>query len=293
MNASSVIRSARVLLLGFCLLPALALAEVPVPPVVAVPFGCGLDFQVTQVHAVGTHVDNDVWAWDFRMPAGTPVVAVLDGVVRLARGDSTEGGCDPSMAPTANYVVLEHDGGLESQYLHFSRVVVRPGQHVRQGELLGYSGATGWACGPHLHFKMARPESDGWNNPSVAARIAGYGDPALGTLVSSPPCAAPSVIAGNTPAAAPVAREGGALLRAALSTAPSSATPAPVHVLVSGPNGSTESTAAPASARSRVVPAIVPAPAVQGREAGPVHTTPSAAPPATPGPTAASGHVAS
>jgi murein DD-endopeptidase MepM/ murein hydrolase activator NlpD len=201
-----VIRSSRVLLLCLFLLPGRARTEAPAPPEVAVPFGCGLAFPVTQVHAMGTHVENDVWAWDFRMPAGTPVVAALDGVVRLARGDSIEGGCDPSLARTANYVVVEHDGGLESQYLHFSRVVVRPGQHVRQGELLGYSGATGWACGPHLHFKMARPQSAGWNNPSVAARIAGYGDPPLGMLVSSPPCGVPLAARETSPLTPPAAR---------------------------------------------------------------------------------------
>jgi len=274
------------------MLPARALAEAPAPPLVAVPFGCGLAFPVTQVHAVGTHVENDVWAWDFRMPAGTPVVAALDGVVRLARGDSTEGGCDPSLARTANYVVLEHDGGLESQYLHLSRVVVQPGQHVRQGELLGDSGATGWSCGPHLHFKVARPESDGWNNPSVAARIAGYGDPALGTLVSSPPCAAPGVIAGSAPAPSPIAQGGGALLPAALAPAAAPAATPPVHARATA-TSSGEPTAAPPPARSLAAPATGPAPAAPGREAEPARSSPSAAPPASPAPPVTRVHAAS
>ncbi len=80
-----------------------------------------MSFPVSQTHNVGSHVGNDTWAWDFRMPEGTPVVAALDGVVRLARGDSEEGGCDASMARKANYVVLEHAGNLETQYLHFTR----------------------------------------------------------------------------------------------------------------------------------------------------------------------------
>jgi len=173
------------------------------PPEVGVPFGCGMSFPVSQVHNVGSHVGNDSWAWDFRMPEGTPVVAALDGVVRLARGDSTEGGCDPAMARKANYVVIESDGGLETQYLHFSSVSVEAGQHVRRGDLLGYSGKTGWACGAHLHFKVATPTSAGWNNPSVEARLAGFGDPALESWVSSPPCAAPLQVAGQQPMPAP------------------------------------------------------------------------------------------
>ena len=152
-----------------------------------------MSFPVSQVHNVGSHTGNDSWAWDFRMPEGTPVVAALDGVVRLARGDSDEGGCDPAMARKANYVVIESAGALETQYLHFSAVRVAPGQHVRRGELLGYSGKTGWACGAHLHFKVATPVSAGWNNPSVEARLQGYGDPSLEAWVSSPPCTAGDV----------------------------------------------------------------------------------------------------
>ena len=280
-------RSALALLLSMSMLSTRARAEAPAPPVVAVPFGCGLSFLVTQVHAVGTHVDNDVWAWDFRMPAGTPVVAALDGVVRLARGDSTEGGCDRALAPTANYVVLEHAGGLESQYLHFSSVLVKPGQHVKQGELLGYSGATGWACGAHLHFKIARPESDGWNNPSIAARIAGYGDPVLGTLVSSPPCLAPTVIAtGNAPSTAPVARSGGALLPAALSSAP--ATVAPVQALATGARtpATGPSAASPAN-RALGVPPTAPTSGAPAHEPTPGRSAPPASTPAAPVPVTA------
>jgi hypothetical protein len=165
-----------------------------------------MSFPVSQVHNVGSHVGNDTWAWDFRMPEGTPVVAALDGEVRLARGDSDEGGCDPAMARKANYVVIESAGNLETQYLHFSAVSVVPGQHVRRGDLLGYSGKTGWACGAHLHFKVATPASAGWNNPSLEARLAGYGDPALESWVSSPPCTAPLEVASHQPP--PTVRQG-------------------------------------------------------------------------------------
>ncbi len=168
-----------------------------------------MSFPVSQVHNVGSHVGNDAWAWDFRMPEGTPVVAALDGVVRLARGDSDEGGCDPAMARKANYVVIESQGNVETQYLHFSAVSVVPGQHVRRGDLLGYSGKTGWACGAHLHFKVATPVSAGWNNPSVEARLQGYGDPMLEAWVSSPPCTAPLEVATHQPP--PTARQGDAV----------------------------------------------------------------------------------
>jgi murein DD-endopeptidase MepM/ murein hydrolase activator NlpD len=163
---------------------------VPVPEV-QVPFGCGLSFRISQGHQVGSHLLNDAWAWDFRMPEGTPVVSAQDGVVKMARGDSSVGGCDLRFARFANYVVVSHEGGVETQYLHFRDVVVKAGDRVKAGDLLGYSGKTGWACGPHLHFKVARQAGPGWNNPSIPARIAGYGDPALETLVTAPACMAP------------------------------------------------------------------------------------------------------
>src|SRR5262249_10708943 len=193
-------------------------------PEVGVPFGCGMSFPVSQVHNIGSHVVHDTWAWDFRMPEGTPVVAALEGMVRLARGDSDEGGCDPAMARKANYVVIESPGNIETQYLHFSVVTVVPGQHVRRGELLGYSGKTGWACGAHLHFKVATPVSAGWNNPSVEAHLQGYGDPVLESWVSSSPCTAPLEVAAHQPPPAvrqgdPVAQPPGEVHPAAQSAA--------------------------------------------------------------------------
>jgi murein DD-endopeptidase MepM/ murein hydrolase activator NlpD len=157
-------------------------------PEVGVPFACGRMYPVSQAHDTGSHKYNDTYAWDFRMPSGTPVVAARDGVVRMARGDSTEGGCDEKYAPKTNYVVVSHGDGLETQYLHFSAVVVKPGEQVKQGQLLGFSGETGWACGAHLHFKVAKETGRGWNNPSVQARIVGYGDPVRDVRVAAPVC---------------------------------------------------------------------------------------------------------
>lgn len=168
--------------------PAVPPVRNTVAPEIGVPFACGRVFPVSQGHDTGSHLQNDTYAWDFRMPVGTPVVAAEDGTVRMARGDSTQGACDPKMAQYANYVVVAHSGGVETQYLHFSAVVVKPGEQVRKGQLLGYSGNTGWSCGPHLHFKVARAVGSGWNNPSIPALISGYGDPVRDTLIAAPAC---------------------------------------------------------------------------------------------------------
>lgn len=210
-------------------------ANSPAAPVleVQVPFGCGHTFPVSQAHNVGSHLQNDTWAWDFRMPEGTPVTSAADGVVRMARGDSTVGGCDAKYAKFSNYVVVSHADGVETQYLHFSQVTVKPGDKVKAGDLLGYSGNTGWSCGAHLHFKVAKAVRSGWNNPSVPARIAGYGDPQVDTLITAPACRGPEVLIAKGEAKEPA---------------------------------TVETAAATATAEAAILPAVVPAVAAPGAE---------------------------
>jgi hypothetical protein len=79
---------------------------------------------------------------DYRVPPGTPVAAVNSGTVLLARPLYFEGNC----------VMLDH--GLITLYLHLSEIDVKEGDHVERGQLLGRSGATGRATGPHLHLAV-------------------------------------------------------------------------------------------------------------------------------------------
>jgi murein DD-endopeptidase MepM/ murein hydrolase activator NlpD len=81
---------------------------------------------------------------DYRVGPGTAVSAVNSGTVILARPLYFEGNC----------VVLDHGQGLLSLYLHFSEVKVKEGDRVERGQLLGLSGATGRATGPHLHIAV-------------------------------------------------------------------------------------------------------------------------------------------
>jgi len=78
---------------------------------------------------------------DFRVPTGTPVAAMNDGTVLLARPLYFEG----------NFVVIDHGQGLLTLYLHLSEFKVKEGDHVKRGQEIGLSGGTGRATGPHLH----------------------------------------------------------------------------------------------------------------------------------------------
>lgn len=82
---------------------------------------------------------------DIAAPAGNPVKAPADGVVSFA---------DAGLYLTGGTLVLDHGHGISSNFLHLSRIDVRPGDVVRQGDVIGAVGATGRATGPHLHWGM-------------------------------------------------------------------------------------------------------------------------------------------
>ena len=81
---------------------------------------------------------------DYGAPAGTPVRSVGDGVVEFAGQQNGYG----------KVVQLRHNGNRSTLYAHLSRIDVRPGQRVEQGQRVGAVGSTGWATGPHLHFEF-------------------------------------------------------------------------------------------------------------------------------------------
>jgi murein DD-endopeptidase MepM/ murein hydrolase activator NlpD len=81
---------------------------------------------------------------DYRVPTGTPVAAVNDGTILLARFLYFEGNC----------VVIDHGQGLLTLYFHLSEIKVREGDSVKRGQDIGLSGGTGRATGPHLHLAV-------------------------------------------------------------------------------------------------------------------------------------------
>jgi murein DD-endopeptidase MepM/ murein hydrolase activator NlpD len=83
---------------------------------------------------------------DFGAPSGTPIMAAGDGVVELAGSNGGYG----------NYVRIRHGGSYTTAYAHMSRfgAGIRKGAVVRQGQVVGFVGATGLATGPHLHYEV-------------------------------------------------------------------------------------------------------------------------------------------
>ena len=91
------------------------------------------------------------WRWgrmhqgiDIGVPYGTPIVAAAAGTVLYCGWEEGYG----------NFVVLDHGGNLATAYGHQSSIAVTCGQHVDQGQVIGYVGCTGHCTGPHLHFEV-------------------------------------------------------------------------------------------------------------------------------------------
>lgn len=84
---------------------------------------------------------------DIAVPEGTPIRAAAAGTVALQQPEASSGGY-------GNYTCIDHGGGLSTCYAHQSSFAASLGDSVSQGEVIGYTGCTGYCLGPHLHFEV-------------------------------------------------------------------------------------------------------------------------------------------
>ena len=85
------------------------------------------------------------WGVDFSLGVGTPVYATGDGVVRWTR---------TSLGGYGRQIEIEHGFGYKTKYAHLDRFIVKKGQRVKRGDLIGYSGNSGKSTAPHLHYEV-------------------------------------------------------------------------------------------------------------------------------------------
>lgn len=111
--------------------------------VVTQSFGRTVDAK--RLYVSGTH--NGV---DFRASRGTPVKSVLSGIVEGTGNTDEQKGC----YSYGKWVLIKHPNGLSSLYAHLDLIKVSAGQTVTTGEIIGYSGQTGYSTGPHLHLTL-------------------------------------------------------------------------------------------------------------------------------------------
>lgn len=104
------------------------------------------------------------YAVDFAMPVGSKVHAARGGIVVDVEVRHNKGGASRRYGRYANFIVIEHDDGTTGEYYHLKQhgVAVKIGDKVTVGQLIGYSGNTGFTSLPHLHFAVykALPNGD-------------------------------------------------------------------------------------------------------------------------------------
>lgn len=126
----------------------------------------------------GTDIDGDM---------GAPVYAANDGEVVMSRDCYSSG----------NTVILHHGGGLYTTYFHMSRIDVKPGTKVEQGQRLGLVGRTGRVTGPHLHWGV---KVDGlWVDGLTLLKLDFFGTPEPRVATSNEPPALPSAATTSNP----------------------------------------------------------------------------------------------
>lgn len=122
------------------------------------PIAPNASFEISQAFGGSfSHTDDqNKYAVDIAMPVGTPVYAARAGIVLEADDDYFKGGDNKAYSSEANSIRILHDDGAMSIYAHLEleKAQVYPGLAVAAGQLIGYSGNTGFTTGPHLHFAV-------------------------------------------------------------------------------------------------------------------------------------------
>jgi murein DD-endopeptidase MepM/ murein hydrolase activator NlpD len=153
------------------------------------PWPEGLSFMFTQAPGgrITTHFTKaTLHAVDVGMPEGVPVLAARDGTIEATEMHHGAGPEEDPLSYEGNFIRVRHSDGTAAIYAHLRHqgVAVAVGDTVEAGQLLGYSGSTGEATGPHLHFAVIRTErnASGWQE-DVSLPIMFY--------VGAPPIAFP------------------------------------------------------------------------------------------------------
>ena len=152
--------------------------------VYSLPYEVGAAYHVSQgYHGVFSHTGPDEYSIDWKMPVGTPVLAARDGVVVKSKDDSDSGGPDRKFENSANCILIQHPDGTLGIYAHLRKGgnMVKVGDKVKAGDLIGLSGNTGFTSGPHLHFSVFKAKS-GSERESLPVKFRTVSAPAI-TLV--------------------------------------------------------------------------------------------------------------
>jgi murein DD-endopeptidase MepM/ murein hydrolase activator NlpD len=119
------------------------------------PFANGSKFLLIQAYNSKMSHKNEL-SLDFKMKKGSKICAAREGVVTATKEDSDVGGLKDEYYNKGNHIIIEHSDGSIAMYWHLQKdgVLVNIGDTIVKGQLIGYSGNTGYTAFPHLHFQV-------------------------------------------------------------------------------------------------------------------------------------------
>ena len=121
--------------------------------VYVLPYAEGKSYRLVQGY-FGPFSHKERAALDFKMKRGTTICAAREGVVVRVKEDGDRGGWNKKYRPYGNNIVIQHPDGTRAGYWHLQKngALVNTGDTVRKGQVIAFSGKTGYAALPHLHF---------------------------------------------------------------------------------------------------------------------------------------------
>lgn len=119
------------------------------------PFANGNKFLLLQAYNSKMSHNNEL-SLDFKMKTGSKICAAREGVVTSIKENSDKGGLKNEYYNEGNHIIIEHSDGSIAMYWHLQKdgVLINIGDTITKGQLIGYSGNTGYTAFPHLHFQV-------------------------------------------------------------------------------------------------------------------------------------------
>jgi hypothetical protein len=119
------------------------------------PFKSGKKVYILQGYN-GRYSHRGDYALDFRLKKGNEIYAAREGIVVSTEDDNTKGGPRKKFLSKGNHIIIKHSDGTYAAYWHLSHqgVLVKNGESVQKGQLIGISGNTGYSSWAHLHFDV-------------------------------------------------------------------------------------------------------------------------------------------
>lgn len=141
------------------------------------PYKKGQNFKIIQDYN-GEFSHYQINAIDFRMAEGTEVLAARDGIVVKIIKDNKIGCPSKECSKYGNYISIIHADNTRAEYWHlmYDGVIVNVGDKIKKGDLIGFSGNTGWSSESHLHFVCYTPPYSKMKNLETAKTLFKTGD---------------------------------------------------------------------------------------------------------------------